>query len=244
MRKLVASILVVAFTVISPVAQAKTTKYTVPKGERTLYVIGPVDGSMLQLANKIERLSAESNKDIHIMINSPGGAVVVGLQIIQAIDIARARGVKVVCAVGVLAASMAFQLLPHCSERYAMKRSLLLFHPARAMVRGGITGEQALMIGKELARIDGRAAAENEAMMGSLERGWMARHFRNETLWEAKDLVSETKNNWLTIVDILDTPNGAFNLTGEDDAREQLKRARKGSFMFDSTANPWIIVNI
>jgi ATP-dependent protease ClpP protease subunit len=250
MKKIIASMLIatMAFTT-SAVAQSKNTaaktisSYQVPKGERTVYLVGEVNGQSLKVASKIERLSASSKDDINIFINSPGGMVVVGLQIIQAIDIARARGVKVVCSVGVLAASMAFQVLPHCSERYAMKHTLLLFHPARAMVQGGVTGEQAEMIGKELLRIDARAQAENDAMMGSPSPLWLALHFRNETLWEAQDLVDETTKDWLTIVDVLSTPNGPFSLSAEGDDTDQTKRpGHRHKFEFED--KPWIIVNI
>jgi ATP-dependent protease ClpP protease subunit len=250
MKKIIASMLVaaMAFTTAA-VAQPKNSapktisSYEVPKGERTVYLVGEINGQSLKAASKIERLSAASKGDINIFINSPGGMVVVGLQIIQAIDIARARGVKVVCSVGVLAASMAFQVLPHCDERYAMKHTLLLFHPARAMVQGGITGEQAAMIGKELLRIDARAQVENDAMMGSPSPLWLALHFRNETLWEAQDLVAETQNNWLTLVDVLSTPSGPFNLSAEGDDTDQSKRpGYRHKFEFDD--KPWIIVNI
>ena len=120
----------------------KPTKLTIPAGERTLTVIGPIGAGAIETAHKIERLSAKSSDPIYIVINSPGGGVLAGSQLSQAMDIARARDVKVVCAVGSMAASMAFQLLPHCTERYALPNSLLLFHPSRVFVMFGVITAQ------------------------------------------------------------------------------------------------------
>lgn len=250
MRKTVSSALALAIALSATSAPAASkenktlARYEVPKGERTVYVAGSIDGSSLSVARKIERLSAASDKDINIFINSPGGVVIVGLQIIQAMDIARTRGVKIKCSVGVLAASMAFQLLPHCDERYAMRHSMLLFHPARAIVNGGITGEQAVLLGKELSEIDRRANIESELMMGSPAPGWLVLHHRNETFWQAQDLVDETMNNWLTIVDVLDVPGGPFNLNGDDEVRDQARPSVRHSIQLEFNGKPWIIVNI
>lgn len=137
--KKIASVLTSLFVAFTASLASAGTVHKVPKGDRTFYITGPIDGGALAVANGVERASAGGKGPIHIVINSPGGMVVVGFQITQAMDVARERGSKVVCTVGVLAASMAFQLLPHCDERYAMKKSLLLFHPARVVVRDALT---------------------------------------------------------------------------------------------------------
>jgi hypothetical protein len=252
MRKIISSLLVtlVAFSTtvnaapLGSVVLASKTHYEIPKGDHTIYVTGVINGASFTTANKIERLSAASSDDINLFINSPGGMVAVGLQIIQAMDIARARGVKITCSVGILAASMAFQLLPHCDKRYAMKHSLLLFHPARAQIQGGVTAEEAAMIAQELRRVDYRANLENAAMMGSPSPRWLEVHHRNETLWEAQDLVAETKNNWLTLVDVLSVPGGAFNLENEGGANDRANPAVHNYLKFEFDGKPWIIVNI
>lgn len=226
------------FSVSSAVQAASRIK--VPKGDRTFYVTGLIDGSALAIANNIERASASDSKEpIHIVINSPGGMVLIGFQIIQAMDVARERGTKIVCTVGVLAASMAFQLLPHCDERFAMKKSLLLFHPARVVVRDPLTSEQALMIGHELAKIDRKAMEENSEMMGVPSRAWIEAHNRNETMWTAEDLVSETKKKWLKVVDEIETPEGIFNLETQTGPSNKNKNEKAQDFK----SLPWVIVN-
>lgn len=236
--KKIASILASLFVAFAASSANAGTTHKVPKGDRTFYITGQIDGAALTVANGVERASAASKAPIHIVINSPGGMVMVGFQITQAMDVARERGAKVVCTVGVLAASMAFQLLPHCDERYAMKKSLLLFHPARVVVREALTAEQALMVGHELLKIDRHAAQENDEMMGAPSKEWLQTHYRNETLWTAEDLVSETKKKWLTIVDEIETPEGIFNFetrTGPSNQRDTKSQELKSL--------PWIIVN-
>ena len=202
-----------------------SSKLTVPNSERTLSVIGPIGENALKLADQVERLSAKSSDPIYIIINSPGGAVLAGSQLAQAMDIARARDVKVVCAVGNMAASMAFQLLPHCTERYALRNSLLLFHPSRVSIfLGSITSKQALSLYADMKKIDDRDLIEIERMMKPRSKEWLLLHFEEETMWFASDLVSETNGSWLNIVDAIDAPSGIFNLGSKKDDVEALKQ--------------------
>lgn len=187
------------------------TSYRVEKTDRIVNVIGPINESSLSLAHQIERASAKSNDTIHIIINSPGGSVLAGYQIIQAMDIARNRGTEVVCVVGTMAASMAFQMLPHCDQRYALKKSLLLFHPARVVMQGAITADEAASIAEDLRRIAKTGEREVKDMMGSPSDEWFDFHNRSETMWTAEDLVAETNNNWLNVMDEITTPDGIFN---------------------------------
>lgn len=94
---------------------------------------------ILNQANELLML-IEANKDpVDIVLNSPGGAVFAGMQFINAMEAAKARGVVLKCHVVGMAASMAFQILAHCSERYALPYSLLLWHPVRVGMMGVLT---------------------------------------------------------------------------------------------------------
>lgn len=235
MKRIFSILACLCLTFYSAFASAKT--YNVPNDNRTFYVTGVIDFNVIDIANGIERASAAKSAPIHLVINSPGGVVYAGKQVIQAMDIARQRGSKVVCTVGILAASMAFQMLSHCDERYALRNSLLLFHPARVFVRGeALTADQMKIIANDLKRIDARANKENIEMIGANLK-WYKLHNSAETLWTAEDLVSETNSNWLTIVDSIDTPHGVFNLRVRGGAGE-LRRSINESTL------PWIIVII
>lgn len=236
MKRLFSALIVLAMSLTAPNTLA-LSKLTIPAGKRTLYVTGPIDGSVLSTASTLERLSVSSDEDIHIVINSPGGVVYAGYQLVQAMDIARQRGVKVVCTVGVMAASMAFQLLPHCSERYAMKNTLLLFHPSRVYVRGPLTADEAKMVAESLDKIDTAGLKETEEMIAPPSKAWLKRHHDAETLWRAEDLVAETNNDWITIVDDISAPGGIFNI-GFSGREEKDKAIKK-----ELDESRWIIVN-
>lgn len=66
----------------------------------------------------------------NIYINSGGGVVVFGEQIVRQIYLARERGVIVNCYVGDIAASMAFSILQSCSGRFVNINSRLMQHHA------------------------------------------------------------------------------------------------------------------
>lgn len=178
--------------------------------ERAIHVVGPILFDAILNAHKVERMSAESSDDIHILINSPGGMVQTGLQLVKAMDIARSRGVTVKCYVGFLAASMAFQLLPHCSNRYALAHSLLLFHPARADVKG-LTEEIALDVHLGLKSTNSFILEELRTLFNNPAEEWLLFHFKAETMWDATELVNQT-GDWLEIVDDIQTESGIFSI--------------------------------
>jgi len=152
------------------------SSYTVENNDRIAYVVGPIGESSIAIAHQIERASAKSREPIHVIINSPGGMILAGYQIIQAMNIARNRGSEVVCVVATMAASMAFQLLPHCDRRYALKKSLLLFHPAHVSLQGSINADEALSIAEDLRRMDRAANYEIKSMMGVPSDEWFDFH--------------------------------------------------------------------
>jgi ATP-dependent protease ClpP protease subunit len=256
MKKLRLFVMLVASLVASSALADKhkgPTYLKVPSGERTVAVIGAIGGNAIDLAHKIERLSAKSKDPIYVVINSPGGSVFAGYQLTQALDIARARDVPVICAVGTMAASMAFQLLPHCTERYAMPNSLLLFHPSRVFVmQAVITADMAEILAREMRKIDRRGLDEISVMIAGRrfdalsENGkkWFKLHFDQETMWIASDLVSETNDGWLKIVDVIDAPDGIFS---EEVSRQSIKASKEKQAELDLKERPdkadYIIIN-
>lgn len=241
MKKIALISLLAGLAAWASLATSEVKSLKIPEGKRTLSLLGEVSGgNSLYLAGQIERLSSESKDPIYLIINSPGGSVNAGLQVAQSLDMARARGTKVVCAVGFMAASMAFQLLPHCSERYALPNTLLLFHPSRVLIMmGALTADQASGLATDMKKIDTRGLKEISEMMKPKSQDWLNYNFKKETLWTATDLVAETSDGWLNIVDIIDAPGGIYKLMEEK--RSSLDD--KARFTTDESSSPFIIVN-
>lgn len=86
-------------------------------------------------------MQAYARKDpvVTFRIDSFGGSVFDGLDLIQLVTDARAEGMRVRCVVDTKAMSMGFVFLQAaCDERYMTKRSVLLSHNASTSTRGDL----------------------------------------------------------------------------------------------------------
>lgn len=155
--------------------------------------------SILDYANRVFELAAESSDPIYVVINSPGGSVFAGLQFISALDQVRSQGVEVRCVVPGMAASMAFQILIHCDKRYALRYSLLLWHPVRVAGFMVITPDTALALYTDMAAIEALMVPELITALGMPESEFYY-HYRQETMWTAASLALAAPK-FLEIVD-------------------------------------------
>jgi ATP-dependent protease ClpP protease subunit len=197
--------------------------------KRTVEVIDVMGGEVFTLAQQVYTLSKDTKEPIYILLNSPGGATMSGYTFIDAINNARAKGTRVICVSGVLAASMAFNVFAHCDERYALAHTKLLFHPVR-IVGGdeGLTSKDLRVWAEQLRTFDVKNSRELRAMMGA-DAAWFARHYWAETLWEAEDLLAATNGTWLKIVDSVEGTDKLFTFRrarslfgGEDKQKRRL----------------------
>jgi ATP-dependent Clp protease, protease subunit len=102
-----------------------------------------------QLAAQVQAFLSKANtpslvlrrlpKSVTFIINSPGGSVVDGLSILDAM---KASKVKINCVVMGMAASMAAITLEYCNERYATENSSIMFHRAAGGLQGSVNQMQ------------------------------------------------------------------------------------------------------
>jgi len=175
-----------------------TQTFTANK-ERTVYFKGVIGGSAIKQASRIEALSRVSAANIDFVINSPGGSVLPGLQVISAMRVAKARGVKFRCFVPVLAASMAFQILAECNKRYTLVNTLLLWHPVKISSSEPMDATTLLYYGQDLRRLERPLVADLIRAL-NISRETFMYHYRHETLWTATQLM-ELSPNFISIVD-------------------------------------------
>jgi ATP-dependent protease ClpP protease subunit len=192
MRQLLA---VIIGLLIATSATAKTLEIN---DKRAIYLSGPVGQNSFGIANKIEEL-AKTDEDIYMIINSPGGEVVVGYLIINAMNVAKQRGVKFICHTSQLSASMAFQVFANCDKRYALPGTYLLFHPVRISAEITLTPKLARQLYFELRQIEKRMTAELLAAM-NVSYKFFEYHYLAESLWTASQF-NESVPGFLTIVD-------------------------------------------
>jgi ATP-dependent Clp protease protease subunit len=125
----------------TPTSGTKKVSVVVPDPKRSVYIVGEVDASALNVADKITKLGQESNEPIYVILTSPGGSVLTGGQVIAAIESSKAP-VYTVC--HFLCASMAAMIFEYGTQRYIGDKSFVMFHPAS----GGADGELDKMVSR------------------------------------------------------------------------------------------------
>ena len=90
--------------------------------------------SVAQVQNKLAKLSANTNEDLYLILNSPGGSISAGQSLI---DFAKSLPNKV-HTITVFAASMAYLTAQHLDKRYILPSGKMMSHRARI---GGLGGQ-------------------------------------------------------------------------------------------------------
>lgn len=169
---------------------AKGETFTLEDPARLVELLDVVDGSYLKEIQKINALSEENDDDITLLINSPGGMVEVGTSVIDAMTLAKSRGVHFKCITGLMSASMAFIILAHCDERYALPNTKLLFHPVSAqpgrirIQEFGVIAEQIIVEENEIMRFI-------QTKMG-MDKEKFQKFYFAEVMWAAWNLHNYT----------------------------------------------------
>lgn len=101
---------------------------------RQVYVYGIIDSGNSSLIAKQILYLGKSPEPLTVIINSPGGSVVDGAEIISAMEAAKGP-VNTLCVE--LCASMAAMIHQYGTNRLMINRALVMFHPAS----GGLEGE-------------------------------------------------------------------------------------------------------
>lgn len=176
-------------------------------------IVGPIEMSALDIADAIHSKGIEQGK-VDLFINSPGGVIFFGMQIINAVREVRARGGVVRCVVGTLAASMAFQILAECTERYAFPYSLLLFHRPSGAAKEGSTAQTFQQHASELQEQEAVLLSVLEASLG-MDPDLFRRSLDAEKMWYAYTLQRHARYGWLTLIQTLDGVSRPFSISQE-----------------------------
>lgn len=105
--------------------------------DRIIMLSGEINDNVANIiVSELLFLDAESDKDIYIYINSPGGSITAGLAIYDTINYIKSN----VCTICIgLAASMASFILACGYKRYALENSEVMIHQPLGGVRGQVT---------------------------------------------------------------------------------------------------------
>lgn len=108
--------------------------FAVPTAAVSRHKISHIEGIILPDTTQRYYEETSATLDIPgprtIYIDSLGGALDSGQNIIDMMEVEKAHGVRMVCIVKGEATSMAFNILTHCDARYATRKSRFLVHKA------------------------------------------------------------------------------------------------------------------
>lgn len=185
-------------------ANGATVDWSKVPAAKIVPVVGEVNASLLEQAKKLNSLAGEPV--IRILINSPGGSVLVGNVFIQAMENAKSKGSTIECVVTNLAASMGMHILVHCDDRYILTGGILLFHEARVGVMGNHTARELLAMARSM---EAMTYYLEEYMIDKL--GCDAKFYRvnneGETMWSAEYFVQFFPKFKLKIVHGIGVPS-------------------------------------
>ena len=125
---------------VAPTGSTNLSNFTLDKSQ-VVHIEGEIGPEALDTAKQIVKLG-KNNKPIFVLINSPGGSVMDGAQIIAAIQ---SSPVPVTTICTQLCASMAAIIHQYGTERAMVDRSILMFHSASGGVRGTLEHMNSLL---------------------------------------------------------------------------------------------------
>lgn len=211
MRTVIKSVMVMllGITTISCRVKASDISDIGKDSSKTIVIQGPVVNNVVGLADDLVKMSSEADT-VDILINSPGGSVFAGFIFINAMEVVRARGTKIRCLVTSMAASMAFQILAHCTDRYALPKALLLWHPVRISGEVTLTPQLAQSITADLVRIENKLVNDLRKFL-ILDDATFYQHYLAETLFTAEE-VAALDSNFVKITSDIPNLNSITNL--------------------------------
>ena len=161
--------------------------------DRTVLINGPIaNTSILSLGERLLVMTNTKRDPVSIVINSPGGSIELGYLFVNYMQAVRARKVTINCYVQHIAASMAFQILLHCDNRYALSHSLLLWHGARIFGVEEVTEDRATIIADDLKKANAAILDELHRTLTGMPIIEVDKHFERQTLHTGRDLAAAT----------------------------------------------------
>jgi ATP-dependent protease ClpP protease subunit len=205
--------------------------------DRTIAVVGPITGrTSFLMIDVLSAYAAASKEPVDIIFDSPGGDLLTGYLVVDRMESLRRQGIKLRCFVRTIAASMAFQMMLHCDERYATPHAVVLWHPVRVFWMGPLTATDANIIGTQLASANEGILDDLRTHLNMPEEQLMW-HYTQETLHQAASLAKLAPDFFAyvgyNIVNLYDT---------EDEAAVTKQPATEEDDSADNTIKPGTIV--
>jgi hypothetical protein len=173
---------------------------SVDSKQETIVLEGVITGATIEpLMGYLDNILSGKKKapaNLNMVISSPGGSVTAGFLFLDRMKAVQAKGTVVKCYVADVAASMAFQILLQCDERYSLNTSFLLWHRARVQMGGlfgspPMTGPELYAIGVQLKDLDDHIYRDVVTAFGpDIPDHYIRFHFEQQTLHTGSNLAN------------------------------------------------------
>lgn len=166
------------------------------RSNNVVLVVDEIDESAVKIADEIKAKERAGANELYVLINSPGGSVLDGALIVSAIEAANIP-VYTVCLQ--LCASMSAIIHAYGTERYAVARSNIMYHPAAAGVQGTVPQMLSRLnwINSIVYKMDSYIARR-----AGLEPDTFVQMLNNELWLDAEDATAAHFNDQVVSVDL------------------------------------------
>lgn len=160
-------------------------------------IVGPMIAK--DLAPLAGLIAANPDKNINLLISSPGGQIRAADLIVNAMENKKAAGHTFTCYVLDMAASAAFDVFLHCDRRVVIGRAILLWHPALFAIDGRLNAIQAKDVLVDLQMLYDRLLADLQKRL-PMDPELVKFHYDRETFWYADFLDTQLLDpNWMEV---------------------------------------------
>lgn len=139
----------------------------------------------------------DPTKPVDIILDTPGGSVMEGLDFIAVMKEIKSQGGIVRCTVANNAHSMGFTILTECSERYALTTAFVMWHFPRSGVGQPLAADEFLKIGKSLKVMELELLNKLQKVI-PLPAAVVKQRYYDEEFQSADTLDKETKGAFFT----------------------------------------------
>jgi len=140
MKKILLSFLLAVSTTFAVETSEKAPKTITIDNTRAVLIKGPVDSYNMEYAIKsLNEFASDSTKPVYLVLNSPGGSVLDGFELVNTLEVLESKKIETICVVETMAYSMAAILATYCSKTYIHKFASLMYHPASYGISGSVT---------------------------------------------------------------------------------------------------------
>ena len=159
------------------------------------------EGVSMYSVRMVALQAASTFKDVHLLINSPGGDMRAAEWLVAQFEMLRARGKTINCYAGNYVASAAFFIYLHCDNRYALKASRLFPHKIHISFNQPVLPEVLIGVGFESARDQAKWDEIGRAITGMSEEDYRAFRDSDNSMWPLTKVQQKSTKVWFKVVD-------------------------------------------